>query len=84
MKGEDVLAGLRSDPATSHVPVVVLSADATLPTRELVLARGADGCLSKPFEANILLQVLDGALNKPRRPSSKEIERGENTYQSLM
>ncbi len=64
MKGDAVLAELRRDPLTRHIPVVLLSADATLPSRERLLACGADDYISKPFKLECLLELLDRTLLK--------------------
>ena len=67
MSGEEVLEKLRGDPATASVRVVVLSADATQHSRARLLAHGADEYVSKPFQVEALLQLLDHQLvqNKP-------------------
>ncbi len=64
--GEEVLRRLRADPATSHIPVVVLSADATEWQRGALLAAGADAYLTKPITVSRLLEIVDGALDGGR------------------
>ena len=64
MAGEEVLDKLRRDPATIHVPVIVLSADATAHSREQLMKRGADAYVSKPFQVSSLLELLDDTLRK--------------------
>ncbi|HET9658234.1 MAG TPA: PAS domain S-box protein [Kineosporiaceae bacterium] len=59
MSGTEVLARLRADPATRHVPVYIVSADATRSQKERLLEAGADGYLTKPIEVSELLGVLD-------------------------
>ena len=66
MKGDAVLAELRRDPLTRHIPVVLLSADATAPSRERLLACGADDYISKPFK----LENLAGTAG-PHAPESR-------------
>ncbi len=61
--GDWVLAELRRDPCTAHIPVLVLTADATAATRERFLAGGATGLLSKPFGINELMRSVHGALH---------------------
>ena len=59
INGTDVLQTLQSDPETAHIPVVILSANA-IPTQiERLLAAGARNYLTKPFELDQLLAVLD-------------------------
>jgi signal transduction histidine kinase/ActR/RegA family two-component response regulator len=66
--GADVLTQLRGDPATSHIPVVVLSADATQGQIKRLLARGAEQYLTKPIEVPELLEAVQARL--PSRRSS--------------
>lgn len=48
---------LKADPATSHIPVVVLTAHAMAEDRERALAAGCDVYLSKPVEPKRVLEV---------------------------
>ncbi len=63
--GMDVLVTLRADPATRHVQIVVLSADANQHQQQRLRDAGADAYLTKPID---VAQVL-GLLDRPR-PSS--------------
>jgi CheY-like chemotaxis protein len=47
MRGDEVLRGLKDDPATREIPVVVVSADATRGKEERLLATGARAYLTK-------------------------------------
>jgi CheY-like chemotaxis protein len=62
MHGDDVLRGLKDDPATREIPVVVVSADATRAKEERLLATGARAYLTKPFNVRSFLHVIDAAL----------------------
>ena len=57
-----VLAALRRDPRTSHLPVIVLSADATVHSREQLLAAGAAEFVTKPFQIGDLVQAVNRTL----------------------
>ena len=57
--GLDVLIALKSDPVTTTIPVVVLSADASPRQIRRLLAAGADGYLTKPLSLDELLALLD-------------------------
>ena len=63
VSGYDVFHNLRSDPRTTLIPVVVLSADATPGQNQLFLDAGADGYLTKPLDLSSLLHVIDKYLN---------------------
>lgn len=59
MPGEEVLARLRSDPSTADVPIVVISADATPGQRARLVEAGARAFITKPFDVDRLLQIVD-------------------------
>ena len=64
ISGDAVLAELLRDPATQAIPVIMLTADATSDSRQRLLASGAAGYLSKPFELERLLTLLDEVLRE--------------------
>ena len=59
MHGADVLQALQRQPATAHIPVVVLSANATPSQIERLLSAGAKNYLTKPFDIDPFLAVID-------------------------
>ena len=59
MHGSEVIQRLKEDPTTAWVPVVVLSADATPSQIERLLAAGARNYLTKPFDIDPFLSVVD-------------------------
>jgi CheY-like chemotaxis protein len=71
MDGSQVLQRLRDDPTTEHVPVVIVSADATPGTIQRLLTAGASAFITKPIEIDQLLSVLDDALTKHRERSAE-------------
>ena len=64
MSGEEVLVSVRADPRTAHVPVVVLTADATSERSERLFALGADAYLTKPFDIYQLLDIIDDPMDE--------------------
>ncbi len=56
--GEQVLAAVRADPTLAHTAVVIVSADASPAQARRLLAAGADGYLSKPFDIDQLLAAV--------------------------
>jgi PAS domain S-box-containing protein len=58
MDGRQVLAGLRENPATARIPVVILTGLAGVRAEDL-LAEGASEFLTKPFSLSVLSQVVD-------------------------
>lgn len=62
LKGHEVLARLRKDPATADIPVVILSADATPGEIKRLLAAGAADYLTKPIDVSVFMRVLENVL----------------------
>jgi len=59
MHGDQVLSELRAEPATTAIPVIVLSADASHGVIRRLLASGALAYLTKPIELAELGTLLD-------------------------
>ncbi|MEY2485729.1 MAG: hypothetical protein QOG67_2705 [Verrucomicrobiota bacterium] len=59
INGAEVLRLLRSTPDTADIPVVVLSANATPSQIERLLTAGASNYLTKPFDIDPFLAVVD-------------------------
>ena len=64
MQGDEVMARLRSDPRTSSIPLVVLSADATPGRIRQLLAAGAEAYFPKPLDVDECLRVIDEILRR--------------------
>jgi CheY-like chemotaxis protein len=61
--GWEATRQLKQDPATGHIPVIVLSAHAMTNDRDLALAAGADDFDTKPVRFQQLLIKIDTLLN---------------------
>ena len=59
LPGWDVLSQLKADATTRHIPVVVISADATRRQINRLMANGAAHYLTKPLDVNKFFRVLD-------------------------
>ena len=62
--GDEVLGRLKADQATRHLPVAMLTADATPRQEARFLAAGADYYLTKPLDVSRLLEIIDKALKE--------------------
>ncbi|HEX9246216.1 MAG TPA: response regulator [bacterium] len=60
--GDEVLRRLRETPETRHIPVIVISADATPGQTERLRTAGAWQYLTKPLDVKKFLSLLDEAL----------------------
>ncbi len=63
MSGYDFVAALKSDPDTSHIPVVFLTMDEEVASRSKKL--GAEAYLRKPVTADRLLEVVGLFTSRP-------------------
>jgi signal transduction histidine kinase/CheY-like chemotaxis protein len=64
--GAEVLERLQRDPATCHIPVVVISADATPGQISRLRAAGAREFLTKPLDVQRFFKLLDDILSNGR------------------
>jgi CheY-like chemotaxis protein len=62
--GTEVFERMRAQPETSSTPIVVISADATPTQIERLLAMGARNYLTKPFNVQRFLTVVQEILNE--------------------
>lgn len=67
MRGDELCRRIKSNLATRHVPVLMLTAQDGEGTEVRGLDSGADGFLSKGVETDILLLRIAGLLNRSRR-----------------
>ncbi len=70
MDGYQTAAALKSNETTRAIPVVAVTAQAMLGDRERALEAGCDEYMTKPIEAEILMETLKKYL--PGEPSSGE------------
>ncbi len=60
--GDELLRRLQADEKTRHIPVVMVSADATQGQVRRLLALGARSYLTKPLDLRVFLETFDDAL----------------------
>lgn len=77
ISGYDICQRLKSDPATLHIPVVLLTGTFEPFDRERALAAGCDAIVTKPFEARALIATVEEltarAGQAPSPPSEEEV-----------
>jgi signal transduction histidine kinase len=64
MDGYELCEKIKSDERTQHIPIVLLTAKATVGDKIEGLKHGADQYLAKPFNPNELHAVIDSLLTK--------------------
>ena len=66
LPGWEVLAQLRADEATRHIPIIVISADATKQQIKRLMTAGAHAYLTKPVDMTEFLRVLEQTTKQPK------------------
>lgn len=66
VRGDNVLATLKADPALRHIPVIVISGDQDLDLVAHCIELGAADYLGKPFNATILHARVNACLEQKR------------------
>lgn len=73
MPGEQVLAALRGDEQLADTPVIIVSADASPAQARRLVAAGANGYLTKPFDIDQLLAAIRRRGTAPLAADTGEI-----------
>ena len=74
ISGIQALGILAEDPATAHIPVVALSANAVPRDIERGLKAGFFRYLTKPIKVNEFMHTLEVALNFAESQSARRVE----------
>jgi two-component system alkaline phosphatase synthesis response regulator PhoP len=69
MDGLEVCQGLRSDPGTAAIPIIMLTARGEEPDRVRGLELGADDYVTKPFSPKELVARVKALLRRVERPA---------------
>lgn len=64
MNGYQATRKIKENPATKHIPVIMLSAKGLESDRTWGLSSGADDYVTKPYEFSTLLEKMNKLLNK--------------------
>lgn len=67
MDGNTVCKELKSDPTTSHIPILILTTDDADEFRELCIEAGCDGYITKPLRRDTLVPAVENHLQVPPR-----------------
>ncbi|MBL8244830.1 MAG: response regulator, partial [Rhodanobacteraceae bacterium] len=75
-----LLHGLRDDPTSADIPVVLVASSRELALREQAIAGGADEYLLKPLKPRHLISVIESRLKRSKRFAPKRaVARDEST-----
>ncbi|MFT5664694.1 MAG: two-component system sensor histidine kinase RpfC [Gammaproteobacteria bacterium] len=78
VSGLDVVKALRFMDTRANIPVIMLTADATLEAKEAAIAAGANSFLTKPIDARGLLKTI-ASLSKTNQNRHKISPKGPRT-----
>lgn len=67
MNGLEFCRRLKNDLSTSHIPVIILTAQDDDSTRAACYEAGADAYMAKPFETKVLIARIDNLLHQYRQ-----------------
>lgn len=73
MDGFIVLEKVKSDPATRHIPIIIISANNDLQSVVKGIQRGAEDYLPKPFEPVILNARISSSLDRKRLRDQEQL-----------
>jgi CheY-like chemotaxis protein len=71
MNGYDVCRELKSDPATEHIPILIITSDDAEEFREMCIEAGCDGHLTKPIRKDTFIPAIESHLQIPPRRHSR-------------
>ena len=58
MDGDDAVRVIKANPATSHIPIIAVTASVMKGQEQEMMDAGCDGYLCKPFDIDTLLEKL--------------------------
>lgn len=67
MDGMEFCKKIKQDLATSHIPVILLTARTSIKTQKIGYHTGADVYITKPFEADLLIAQVGNLLNSRKK-----------------
>ncbi len=70
LSGEEVLQRFKADPELSHIPIIILSADATRERIQQLIAQGAHAYITKP----LMIEELFKAIGTTLEPVTKSVD----------
>lgn len=78
LTGREMCKRLRQDPATKHIPIIVMSGYSSEERRVEALEYGADDFIVKPYGAGELVARVRALLRRSRQGKEQEEELGED------
>ncbi|HET9849486.1 MAG TPA: response regulator [Candidatus Dormibacteraeota bacterium] len=70
MNGWEATRALKADPKLAQIPVVAITAHAMVGDRESAIAAGCAECLTKPYELEDLIALVEPYVGRPESQAS--------------
>ena len=77
MNGLDVASAMQGDPQTAQIPIIFVTGAADASFKERCEAAGGTYFLSKPYDADLLVQTLAGIFGKDELAEIKKISQAK-------
>jgi len=71
LSGTEVAGRVRANPATAHIPIIMLTAKGEDVDQIVGLAVGADDYVTKPFSNKVLLARIEAVLRRSSKPGAE-------------
>jgi len=62
LNGDEAARLIKANPATSHIPIIAVTASVMKGQEQEMMDAGCDGYLCKPFDVDVLVEKLKGYL----------------------
>ena len=82
MDGFEVARRLKTDPGTSDIPLIAVTALAMVGDRDRILAAGFAGYIAKPIDPESFVAQVERFIREDQRESSRSPESGERSQKS--
>ncbi len=76
MNGYELCKGLKEDLAVSHIPIILLTARDDKESQISGYKNGADGYLTKPFEIEMLMELIRNRLKNREYTKKRYLDAG--------
>ncbi len=81
MDGYQATAKLRSDARFATLPIIAMTAHATIEERQRCLAAGMNDHIAKPIDPDNLFETVGAILHTPRKPPRRPMRRADRAAQ---
>lgn len=73
LDGFDVIQSLKSNPITSHIPIIAITGLSSANTMKRLEESGTDAILTKPVDYHELIALIEKTITTPRSTTEPDI-----------